>query len=160
MVSDADVLEIAIPQIKADEGCRLNAYFDTRGILTIGYGHTGPDVVQGLVWSQAQADAQILTDVAKFISLMDRFMPWWRSLDAIRAAALLEIVFQLGIGVLTKFPHAMAALKAGDYEDTYNGLLYQVGPSGPHSLWYQQTPARAEREAAQILTGELPVVIA
>lgn len=50
--------------IKEFEGCKLTAYQDERGIWTIGYGHTGPEVVQGLVWSQAQADAQLASDVA------------------------------------------------------------------------------------------------
>lgn len=38
------------------EGLRLKAYRDPVGVWTIGYGHTGPDVYEGLVWSQAQAD--------------------------------------------------------------------------------------------------------
>jgi lysozyme len=32
---------------------------------TIGYGHTGPDVHIGLVWTQAQADAALLADMQK-----------------------------------------------------------------------------------------------
>jgi lysozyme len=48
--------------LKNFEGCRLQAYQDQRGVWTIGYGHTGPDVYQGLVWSQAQADQQLLLD--------------------------------------------------------------------------------------------------
>lgn len=35
----------------AREGKRNKAYKDTKGIWTIGIGHTGPEVVQGLVWS-------------------------------------------------------------------------------------------------------------
>ena len=46
------------------ESCRLTAYQDGRGIWTIGWGHTGPEVVEGLVWTQAQADAQLLKDVS------------------------------------------------------------------------------------------------
>lgn len=42
--------------LKHFEGLRLKAYRDPVGVLTIGYGHTGPDVYEGLVWSQAQAD--------------------------------------------------------------------------------------------------------
>lgn len=38
------------------EGLRLRAYRDPVGVWTIGYGHTGPDVYEGLVWSLAQAD--------------------------------------------------------------------------------------------------------
>jgi lysozyme len=45
------------------ESCRLTAYQDVKGIWTIGWGHTGPDVHEGLVWTQAQADAAQLADV-------------------------------------------------------------------------------------------------
>lgn len=46
------------------ESCRLVAYQDVRGIWTIGWGHTGPEVVEGLVWTQEQADAQLEKDMA------------------------------------------------------------------------------------------------
>lgn len=32
---------------------------------TIGWGHTGPEVHYGLVWTQAQCDAQLLADMAR-----------------------------------------------------------------------------------------------
>lgn len=46
------------------EGCRLKAYRCEAGVLTIGYGHTGDDVVEGLKISDAQADALLMQDVA------------------------------------------------------------------------------------------------
>lgn len=52
------------------ESCKLTAYPDPGSRdgkpWTIGWGHTGPEVVKGLVWTQAQADAQFLIDVARF----------------------------------------------------------------------------------------------
>lgn len=61
---------------KASENCRLTAYPDPASPLargtgasgapwTIGWGHTGPEVHQGLQWTQAQADAQLLADMAR-----------------------------------------------------------------------------------------------
>src|ERR1700677_1238307 len=47
---------------KSFEGCALTAYDDLRGIPTIGYGHTGPEVHLGLTWTQEQADAALLAD--------------------------------------------------------------------------------------------------
>jgi lysozyme len=38
------------------EGCKLEAYKCPAGVLTIGYGHTGPDVFPGLVITQERAD--------------------------------------------------------------------------------------------------------
>jgi lysozyme len=42
--------------IKSFEGCKLQAYQDSVGVWTIGYGHTGPDVTPGKVISQGEAD--------------------------------------------------------------------------------------------------------
>ncbi len=54
--------------IKRFEGCELEAYQDAVGIWTIGYGHTGPDVHEGLKITQAQADAILAKDVERFAS--------------------------------------------------------------------------------------------
>jgi lysozyme len=52
------------------EACKLVAYPDPGSRdgkpWTIGWGHTGPEVVKGLVWTQAQADNVFLSDVTKF----------------------------------------------------------------------------------------------
>lgn len=51
------------------ESCRLVAYPDPGSKdgrpWTIGWGHTGPEVKRGLVWTQAQADAAFVQDLAK-----------------------------------------------------------------------------------------------
>ncbi len=52
---------------KTSEGCKLKAYPDpgTGGKpWTIGYGHTGPEVTPGLIWTQAQADKALASDLA------------------------------------------------------------------------------------------------
>lgn len=56
-----------IAVLKHFESCSLSAYPDpaTGGApWTIGWGHTGPEVAPGLVWTQAKADAQLLADLA------------------------------------------------------------------------------------------------
>lgn len=52
--------------IKRHEGCRLVAYRCPAGVLTIGYGHTGSDVREGLRITQNQADALLEKDLEKF----------------------------------------------------------------------------------------------
>lgn len=42
--------------IKHYEGLRLSAYRDPVGILTIGYGHTGPDVFEGMTITEPEAE--------------------------------------------------------------------------------------------------------
>lgn len=50
--------------IKRNEGCRLTAYRDVVNVLTIGWGHTGPEVRDGLTITQAQADAWLASRLA------------------------------------------------------------------------------------------------
>lgn len=52
--------------IKGWEGCKLTAYRCPAGVLTIGYGHTGPDVTPGKSITQEEADRLFDTDVRKF----------------------------------------------------------------------------------------------
>ncbi|MEN9924067.1 MAG: hypothetical protein RL268_193 [Pseudomonadota bacterium] len=52
--------------IKQFEGCRLTAYRDPIGVLTIGYGSTGPHVKPGMTITREQADDLLRQDVARF----------------------------------------------------------------------------------------------
>ncbi|KAF1003974.1 MAG: Lysozyme RrrD [Pseudomonas sp.] len=60
------------------ESCKLTAYPDPGSKdgnpWTIGWGHTGPEVVRGLVWTQAQADAALVADLAKFEARVTRLV--------------------------------------------------------------------------------------
>lgn len=50
------------------ESCKLEAYPDPGSAdgrpWTIGWGHTGNEVVKGLKWTQEQADSQLVSDLA------------------------------------------------------------------------------------------------
>lgn len=48
--------------IQSYEKCVLTAYQDPKGVWTIGWGHTGPEVVEGLVWTQDEADRAFVND--------------------------------------------------------------------------------------------------
>lgn len=51
--------------IKQFERCSLQAYKDQGGRWTIGWGHTGPEVKEGLGWTQKQCNAQFERDIAE-----------------------------------------------------------------------------------------------
>ena len=55
-----------IELIKRFEGCKLTAYKCPAGVLTIGYGHTGDDVTEGLTISQEDANDLLFDDVICF----------------------------------------------------------------------------------------------
>lgn len=56
--------------IKQFEGFRPKAYLCPAGILTIGYGHTGVDVLPGMRITEAQADELLRKDVARFAAIV------------------------------------------------------------------------------------------
>jgi lysozyme len=56
----------AIEVLKKFEGLSLKAYRDSVNVLTIGYGHTGMDVLDGLNISQEQAEELLKKDLDRF----------------------------------------------------------------------------------------------
>lgn len=52
--------------IRQFEGLALKAYRDPVGILTIGYGSTGPHVHEGMTITPAEADALLRKDLERF----------------------------------------------------------------------------------------------
>lgn len=92
----------AVTLIKHFEGCSLKAYPDPGSKdgrpWTIGYGHTGKDVVKGLVWTQAQADAALAQDVARFASKVETLIKV--SVTQSQFDALVSFAYNVGIGAL------------------------------------------------------------
>lgn len=41
---------------------------------TIGWGSTGPDIVKGTIWTQAQCDARFSRDIVRFVNEVARFI--------------------------------------------------------------------------------------
>jgi lysozyme len=76
------------------EGCRLEAYQDQGGIWTIGYGHTGPEVCEGLIWTQDQADAQLAADASLRATAVARMVPL---LPDNQFAALVCLAYNIGL---------------------------------------------------------------
>jgi GH24 family phage-related lysozyme (muramidase) len=88
--------------LKTWEGCRLSAYPDPASggaPWTIGYGHTGPDVVSGRTITQQQADAFLQKDVADAASAVERLLPGVALLPRQRDA-LISFCFNVGVGAL------------------------------------------------------------
>ena len=64
------VSEKGLELIRSFEGCRLTAYQCSAGRWTIGYGHTGKDVVAGLQITQARATDLLLLDVNQVLKVL------------------------------------------------------------------------------------------
>lgn len=105
-----------IKLIQHYESCSLKSYRDSVGVLTIGWGHTGPDVYDGMVISQDEADQLFLDDIKSFENMLnDRLSV---VLEQNQFDALLSFLFNVGPG------------KAG----TKDGL-FTLRDGNPSTLW-------------------------
>lgn len=90
-------LQIAEALVKASEGCKLNAYQDSGGVWTIGFGHTGPGVFSGLVVSQEQVDMLLRADLAIAQHAVILLAPILAR-ESHKQAAMIDFVFNEGAG--------------------------------------------------------------
>ena len=89
--------------IKQFEGCRLTAYQCSAGVWTIGYGHTA-GVYKGMKITQAQADAFLKQDIAKFEKYINNpsYVQFTDKLNQNQFDALVSFAFNLGQGNVKK----------------------------------------------------------
>ena len=87
------LIELATDLIAVFEGCKLTAYKDSGGVWTIGIGHTGPDVVEGLTITPIQAQALFLKDQAHLINAT---IPY-TSFPTSKSAALISFGYNCGL---------------------------------------------------------------
>jgi lysozyme len=84
--------------LKYFEQCRLLAYWDAHGrVWTIGWGHTGPDVYEGLIITQARADKLLHERLA------NEFVPGvlgviTRSMTQGHFDAMVDLAYNIGVG--------------------------------------------------------------
>lgn len=112
--------------IKKWEGCRLKAYRDVSGILTIGYGHTGKicgsPITEGMTIDQMQADVLLADDVAwaeKAVNAMADRRGF--NLNQNQFDALVSFTFNCGVGnlnTLCQTPRTLSDI--GDKITLYN----------------------------------------
>lgn len=88
-------------KIKEWEGCKLTAYRCPAGVWTIGYGHTGPDVMLSKKITQAQADALFEADIKQFAKQVEINFKGVQ-LSACQFDALVSLAYNIGIGSLIK----------------------------------------------------------
>lgn len=106
--------------IKAFEGFRARAYLCPAGILTIGYGHTGPDVKSNIVISKRQAELVLSMDLDKFESCINSNVE--TTLSQNQFDALVSFVFNVGCGAF-KQSTMLKLLNAGLHDDAAQEFL-------------------------------------
>jgi lysozyme len=136
--------------LNRDEGLRLHPYRDSVGNLTIGVGRNLDD--KGI--SEAEAEYLLTNDITEHLALLDKYLPWWSTLDEARQLALANLAFNLGVGPsaeqplgkLLTFHDTLRALQNKEYDVVANHLSV--------TLWAQQVGIRATRIIAAMRNGE------
>jgi len=82
--------------IRQSEGLRLTAYLCPAGKLTIGYGHTGPDVKTGMTITEDQANALLSQDLVTAEKAISGAVSV--TITDNQFSALVSFVFNLGAG--------------------------------------------------------------
>jgi len=92
------ISEAGIALIKHYEGLQLRPYICPAGKATIGYGHTGPDVVFGITITEADADKLLRED----LHFSERGVETYAHVPLTQGQfdALVSFAFNLGIGAM------------------------------------------------------------
>ena len=131
-------------RIKKHEGFRDTIYKDSLGKKTIGWGHLVTP--QDNLMENTQYSKEFLNNLFEkdFDIACDQAMSLVGDFNICEDAigVVIEMVFQLGIGGVSKFKNMLESLKESDYANAAVHILA--------SNWHKQTPTRCE-ELAEIL---------
>ena len=92
--------ELGQELIKHFEGCRLDAYKCPAGVWTVGFGHTGPEVVPGYCITQPVADQLLRDDLDRFEKAVITNIDV--ALDQCEFDALVSFTYNCGAGALAE----------------------------------------------------------
>ncbi len=84
--------------IKSFEGLRLDAYTCPAGVLTVGYGSTGPHVKPGMRITEDEADALLSKDLERFETGVESLVT--ADIGQDEFDALVSFSFNVGLGNL------------------------------------------------------------
>jgi lysozyme len=136
----------AIPEaareiVREFEGYKAKAYKCPAGVWTVGYGHTGPEIVAGLEITKRQGELFLTEDLVKAAKRIEaRIGSIVRELTPNQYAALLSFVFNLGAGDWTLWKR----LKARDFDGVPAQLARFVNAGG------KKLPGLVRRRNAEI----------
>lgn len=133
------------------EGFRTKAYRDTKGIWTIGVGHTSaagaPIVTPGLSISKAQVDAILARDLDQFEDCVEAQVRV--PLNQGQFDALVSLCFNIGMGAFSK-SSVVRLLNAGNYRAGAEAILLWNKPPeimGRRRGEYRQFVTATSKEA-------------
>ncbi len=126
---DQKINEKGLDLIKYFEGLRLKAYKDAIGKLTIGFGHTGPDVTPGLVIDQQKANELLSKDVKWAETAVNHAVKV--PINTNQFSALVCFTYNVGSGNLNQ-SGLLKDINEGKFEEAADGFgkwIYAKGKS-------------------------------
>lgn len=110
------------------EGCSLTAYWDDNGkVWTIGWGHTGSDVYEGLTWTQEQCDNVFKSDIIVYENYVKNYVTI--NLEQHEFDSMVSFTYNTGVGTLTS-SDLLKYLNEGDKQkcaDEFPKFIYSGG---------------------------------
>jgi lysozyme len=131
------------------EGNELEAYQDMVGVWTIGYGHTGPDVHEGQIITQAEAD-QLLTNDLHSFEVAVTGLVHGSATSQQQFDAMVSFSYNLGSGALAE-SEVLSYHLAGNYPAAAADFSHWANAGG-HQV--QALLNRRNGEAAVYLNGD------
>lgn len=130
-----------VKSIKEHEGFRAEAYVDSMGHLTIGYGQ----LVSELKVTEREAEKWLLAGIEAKTKELEPFLAFRSVKDPVRRDVLIEMAYNLGVGGLMKFKNMWASIKVQDWDAASAHML--------DSLWAKQVGHRAHVLANRMKQG-------
>lgn len=145
------LIEAGKALIKKFETCVLKAYIDAVGILTIGWGHTGRDVVPGLIWSQSRADQVFEEDTTSRSKVLAIYLDKVPTSDQ-QFSAMLSLMYNIGNNALRNST-VLRLHKAGNYKGAAAAfLMWNKGTVDGKKVVLNGLTARRKEEKALYLS--------
>lgn len=135
--------------IRRFEGCKLVAYLCPAGIWTNGWGSTGPDVRQGVTWTQEYADERMQRDARTFYNAVAKASPILVTTDATHDA-IADFAYNLGVGRY-RASTLKRRIDEGDFEEAIQELGKWVRGGGK----VLKGLVDRRRAEAELIAGEM-----
>ena len=132
--------ETTFDLIMRHEGFSPRPYKDTRGFLTVGYGHN-LDVDMTQEEGRALLEIRLRNTIRELLKVLPDLYEYGEN----RANALIDMAFNMGIGGFKGFKEMIKAIKAGNW-----GL---VAEEAELSFWFSQVGSRSS-EIVKMLREE------
>lgn len=93
------------------EGLKFEPYFDGGGVLSVCFGHTGKDIKPNTIYSQAECEQWLNSDLQTVRKQVDPLMKV--KINTLTQAAIYSFVYNVGIGNFQRST-LLKKLNAGD----------------------------------------------